>query len=95
MRAALRAGMDGRMSVRMTVCACVCLSVRASVCVCVCVCACVRACECARVQQVLRAMAQLQQDPEGSIRCNTTICLGKVSSSLPQVSSPLLHIPFC
>eukprot|EP00286_Rhodomonas_abbreviata_P018457 CAMPEP_0181292028 /NCGR_PEP_ID=MMETSP1101-20121128/2284_1 /TAXON_ID=46948 /ORGANISM="Rhodomonas abbreviata, Strain Caron Lab Isolate" /LENGTH=606 /DNA_ID=CAMNT_0023396463 /DNA_START=434 /DNA_END=2250 /DNA_ORIENTATION=- len=36
--------------------------------------------------QVLRAISQLQQDPEGSIRCNTTICLGKISANLSQAT---------
>ncbi|EKX44850.1 hypothetical protein GUITHDRAFT_163464 [Guillardia theta CCMP2712] len=42
---------------------------------------------------VLRSIAQLQQDPEGSIRCNTTICLGKISANLTPSTRDKILLP--
>ncbi|KAJ1475716.1 armadillo-type protein [Baffinella frigidus] len=43
--------------------------------------------------QVLRALSALLQDSEGSIRCNTTICLGKISPFLSAATREKVLLP--
>eukprot|EP00163_Fabomonas_tropica_P008388 TRINITY_DN18014_c0_g1_i1.p1 TRINITY_DN18014_c0_g1~~TRINITY_DN18014_c0_g1_i1.p1 ORF type:complete len:829 (+),score=173.57 TRINITY_DN18014_c0_g1_i1:475-2961(+) len=45
------------------------------------------------VQQVLRYFAKLQLDPEPGIRTNTTICLGKLASHVPESDHARVLIP--